>query len=156
MRVISWQISLCVPSVNYVSDCVAEKLSWFIRHLSDGLYIFYSKLWNLSSDIWALLSEMSDMSDDFHEHCHVIIRLRSLKSLESMESWFESTSSSNCCAQPHSEIFQGKKAAKKVQDTWGTYLRHLFKWGGAHSISQPPAHLCFAWAIELLHTLKSP
>ena len=25
-----------------------------------------------------------------------------------------------------------------------------------HSISQPPVHLCFAQAIELLHTLKSP
>ena len=34
---------------------VPGKLSWFIRHLSDGLYIpvFYSNLWNLSSDIWA-------------------------------------------------------------------------------------------------------
>ena len=32
---------------------VAEKLSWFIRHLSDGLYTFYSNLWNHSSDIWA-------------------------------------------------------------------------------------------------------
>ena len=26
-------------------------------------------MWNLSSDIWALPSEMSDVSDDFHEHC---------------------------------------------------------------------------------------
>ena len=42
-------------------DSVAEKLSWSIRHLSDGLYMFYSNLWNLSS-------EMSDMSDGFHEH----------------------------------------------------------------------------------------
>ena len=25
---------------------VAEKLSWFIRHLSDGLYLFYTNLWN--------------------------------------------------------------------------------------------------------------
>ena len=41
---------------------------WFIRHLSDGLLIFYSNLWNLSSDIWALPSEMSD---DFHEHCYL-------------------------------------------------------------------------------------
>ena len=48
---------------------VAEKLSWFIRHLSDELYTFYSNLWNLSSDIWPKPSEMSDMSDDFHEHC---------------------------------------------------------------------------------------
>ena len=30
---------------------VAEKLSWSIRHLSDGLYIFCSNLWNLSSEI---------------------------------------------------------------------------------------------------------
>ena len=37
---------------------VHEKLSSFIRHvryLSNGLYIFYSNLWNLSSDIWAWL-----------------------------------------------------------------------------------------------------
>ena len=52
---------------------VHEKLSWFIRHLSNGLYIFYSNLWNLSSDIWAQSSEMSDMSDDFREHCCIII-----------------------------------------------------------------------------------
>ena len=32
---------------------VGEKLSWFIRHLSDGLYIFYINLWNLPSEIWA-------------------------------------------------------------------------------------------------------
>ena len=35
---------------------VAEKVSWFIRHLSDGLYIFCLNLWNFSScssDIWA-------------------------------------------------------------------------------------------------------
>ena len=38
--------------------CVGEKLSWFIRHLSDGLYIIYSNLWNLLSDIWAKPSEM--------------------------------------------------------------------------------------------------
>ena len=30
---------------------VAKKLSWLIRHLSGGLCIFYSNLWNLSSDI---------------------------------------------------------------------------------------------------------
>ena len=36
-----------------ISYSVHEKLSWLIRHLSDGLYIFYSNLWNLSSDIWA-------------------------------------------------------------------------------------------------------
>ena len=41
------EISICWEAVS-----VTEKLSWFIRHLSDGLYIFYSKLWNLSSDIW--------------------------------------------------------------------------------------------------------
>ena len=46
-----------------------EKLSWLIRYLSSGLYMFYSNLWNLSSDIWAKPSEMSDMSDDFREHC---------------------------------------------------------------------------------------
>ena len=34
-------------SINY-KKLVAEKLSWFIRHLSDGLHIFYSNLWNLS------------------------------------------------------------------------------------------------------------
>ena len=32
---------------------VAEKLSWFIRQLFNGLYIFYLNLWNLSLDIWA-------------------------------------------------------------------------------------------------------
>ena len=32
---------------------VGDKLSWFIRHLSDGLYIFYINLWNLPPDIWA-------------------------------------------------------------------------------------------------------
>ena len=31
---------------------VPEKLASFIRHLSDGLYVFYSNSWNLSSDIW--------------------------------------------------------------------------------------------------------
>ena len=45
------------------------KLSWFIRHLSDGLYVFYSNLWNLSSDIWAWPLEISNVSDDFREHC---------------------------------------------------------------------------------------
>ena len=30
-----------------------EKLSWFIRHLSDGLYRFYINLWKFPSDIWA-------------------------------------------------------------------------------------------------------
>ena len=25
---------------------------WFIRHLSDGLYIFHTNLWNLPSDIY--------------------------------------------------------------------------------------------------------
>ena len=44
----------------YDLSSVAEKLSWLITHLSDGLYIFYSNLWNLSSDIWAKPSEMSD------------------------------------------------------------------------------------------------
>ena len=49
---------------------VTKKLRWFIRHLSDALYISYSNLWNLPSDIWAKPSEMSDMSDDFCEHCY--------------------------------------------------------------------------------------
>ena len=35
---------------HYLSS-VPEKLLWFIKHLSDGLYIFYSNLWNLSSEI---------------------------------------------------------------------------------------------------------
>ena len=48
-----------------VSCSVDEKLSWFIRHMSDGL-IFYSNLWNLSSDIW---DQLSEMSEDFREHC---------------------------------------------------------------------------------------
>ena len=33
--------------------------------MSDGL-IFYSNLWNLSSDIW---DQPSEMSEDFREHC---------------------------------------------------------------------------------------
>ena len=33
--------------------------------MSDGL-IFYSNLWNLSSDIW---DQLSEMSEDFREHC---------------------------------------------------------------------------------------
>ena len=37
--------------ISYYS--VDKKLSWFIRHLSDGLYIFYINLWNFPSDIWA-------------------------------------------------------------------------------------------------------
>ena len=52
------------------SKCsVGEKLSWFIRHLSDGLYIFYINLWILPSDIWAQPSEMSDVSDVFRLPC---------------------------------------------------------------------------------------
>ena len=43
-----------------------QKLSWFIRHLSDGLYIFHTNLLNLTSDIWAQSSEMSDV---FRLHC---------------------------------------------------------------------------------------
>ena len=39
------------------------------QNLSDGLYIFYSNLLNLSSDIWDKPSEKSDVSDDFREHC---------------------------------------------------------------------------------------
>ena len=34
-------------------NSVGKKLSWFIRHLCDGLYIFHTNLWNLPSDIWA-------------------------------------------------------------------------------------------------------
>ena len=49
---------------------VSEKLSWFTRHLSDGLYIFHRNLWNLPSDIWAKPSEMSDVSDVFCLHCY--------------------------------------------------------------------------------------
>ena len=47
-------LSTSTPAL--IANCygsVAKKLSWFIRHLSDGLDIFYSNLWNLSSDIWA-------------------------------------------------------------------------------------------------------
>ena len=58
-----WNINIYHRYILYHS--VPEKLSWFIRHLSDGLYIFYSNLWNLSL---ASPSEMSDVSDDFHEH----------------------------------------------------------------------------------------
>ena len=50
---------------------VGEKLSWFIRHLSDGLYISHTNLWNLPSDIWAQPSEMSDMSNVFRLHCKI-------------------------------------------------------------------------------------
>ena len=38
--------------IHYISS-VGEKLAWFIRHLSDGLYIFHINLWNLPSDISA-------------------------------------------------------------------------------------------------------
>ena len=63
---------------------VAEKLSWLIRHLSNGLYIHNIlnsiQICEISSDIWAKPSEMSDVSDDFREHCkihtsHVIINI---------------------------------------------------------------------------------
>ena len=50
-------------------------------------YIFYWNLWNPSSDIWALPLGMSDVSDDFQEHCcnikllsggcHVFLLIRS-------------------------------------------------------------------------------
>ena len=51
----------CSPAdIEHLSSCdlvcvssVGEKLSWFIRHLSDGLYIFYINLGNFPSDIWA-------------------------------------------------------------------------------------------------------
>ena len=47
----------CNPSIY----SVGEKLSWFIRLLSEELYIFYTNLWNLPSDIWAKPLEMSDV-----------------------------------------------------------------------------------------------
>ena len=31
----------------------SQKLSWFISHLSDRLYIFHINMWNLPSDTWA-------------------------------------------------------------------------------------------------------
>ena len=63
------QISVKIESVFY---SVSEKLSWLIRHLSDGLYIFYINLWNFPSDIWAYPSDMSGMSDVFRLHCSII------------------------------------------------------------------------------------
>ena len=46
---------LTAPS-HYPNQCsVGKKLAWFIRHLSDGLYIFHINLWNLPSDIWAYI-----------------------------------------------------------------------------------------------------
>ena len=46
---------LTAPS-HYLNQCsVSKKLAWFIRHLSDGLYIFHINLWNLPSDIWAYI-----------------------------------------------------------------------------------------------------
>ena len=56
------------PAIRFRLECHLQcrwKLSWFIRHMSDGL-IFYSNLWNLSSDIW---DQLSEMSEDFREHC---------------------------------------------------------------------------------------
>ena len=47
-------------------DSVGEKLSWFMRHLFNGVYIFYINLWNFASDICAKPSEMSDV---FRLHC---------------------------------------------------------------------------------------
>ena len=40
----SWE----TKNINIITCSVAKKLSWFIRHLSDGLCIFYSNWWNLS------------------------------------------------------------------------------------------------------------
>ena len=52
-----------------MSQC--SQNTFMVHQIFDGLYIFYSNLWNLSSDIWAQPSGMSDMSNDFHEHwCH--------------------------------------------------------------------------------------
>ena len=45
--------SHALPQDPTCSISVAEKLSWFIRQLSDGLYIFYLNRSNFSSDIWA-------------------------------------------------------------------------------------------------------
>ena len=68
---VQYAISLNSNLVKYRSSITtaAEKLSRFIRYLSDGLYIFYSNLWNLSSDNWTYPSEIFDVSDDFGEHC---------------------------------------------------------------------------------------
>ena len=49
---------------------VGEKLTWFIRHLSDGLYIFRINLWNLPSDIGAYPSELPDVCAMFRLHWH--------------------------------------------------------------------------------------
>ena len=38
--------------IKSVWNSIAEKLWWFIRQLSEGPYIFYWNLWNISSDIW--------------------------------------------------------------------------------------------------------
>ena len=62
-----WWILSEPLGINY---SVGEKLSRFIRHLSDGLYIFHRNLWNLPSDIWAQPSEMSDVSDVFRLRCN--------------------------------------------------------------------------------------
>ena len=58
--------------IHYISS-VGEKLAWFIRHLSDGLYIFHINLWNLPSDISAWPSEMSDVFHVFCLHCNITI-----------------------------------------------------------------------------------
>ena len=52
----------------YMVTSVGKKLSWLIRHLSDGFYIFFTNLWNLPSDIWAQPSDMFDMSNVFCLH----------------------------------------------------------------------------------------
>ena len=63
-----WFMSSNVYHIPTFYCSVGEKLSWFIRHLSDGLYIFHTNLWNLPSDIWAQPSEMSHMSEVFRLH----------------------------------------------------------------------------------------
>ena len=54
---------------------ICNTFSWFIRYLSDGLNIFYLNLWNLSSNIRAPPSEMSDVSDVFHLHWFHILSI---------------------------------------------------------------------------------
>ena len=49
--------------MNITTLIAVEKLSWFIRHLSGGLHIFYINLWKFPSDIWASPLEMSELSD---------------------------------------------------------------------------------------------
>ena len=54
----------CGLVIRYDDNSVAKKLSWFIRHLFDGLHIFYLNLWNLSS------LAIGNMSNYFYELCN--------------------------------------------------------------------------------------